>query len=301
MAGPIVFGEVLFDCFPDGSEKLGGAPFNVAWHLQGLGASPLFLTAVGDDPKGREVLDRMRSWGMQTEGVQVSKIYPTGIAEISLQDGEPQFDLKPERAYDHIAGKFTPIAPGHYQLIYHGTLALRGEESKEALNVLRTTTGLPTFVDLNLRAPWWNDEVLQEILIDTSWLKLNEHELSQLSKTPDSEPGNTTLAHNARIVCEKYQLQQLVVTRGAEGALVATKTGELLDRPALESTTPIVDTVGAGDAFSAIWIFGILNRWSPELTIERALRFSSFVCTIQGALIDDENVYREYLTSWQQK
>ena len=66
---PIIFGEVLFDCFPDGSRVLGGAPFNVAWHLQAFGAEPLFVSRVGNDPMGRKIRDAMLQWGMDTSGL----------------------------------------------------------------------------------------------------------------------------------------------------------------------------------------------------------------------------------------
>ena len=77
-ATPLVFGEVLFDHFPDGSRVLGGAPFNVAWHLQGFGLDPLVVTAVGADRTGREAVETMAAWGMSTEGVQVDRTHPTG-------------------------------------------------------------------------------------------------------------------------------------------------------------------------------------------------------------------------------
>ena len=75
---PVVFGEVLFDCFPDGKTVLGGAPFNVAWHLQGLGLQPLFVSAVGNDAQGEEVRRTMQSWGMATTGLQTRAAFPTG-------------------------------------------------------------------------------------------------------------------------------------------------------------------------------------------------------------------------------
>ena len=112
-SGPVLFGEVLFDRFPSGDVVLGGAPFNVAWHLQAFGLAPLFLSRVGDDDLGREVLSAMRSWGMETFGVQVDSEHPTGAVEVRIADDEPSYEILPEQAYDYIRGQdLPPLAAG---------------------------------------------------------------------------------------------------------------------------------------------------------------------------------------------
>ena len=77
---PLVFGEVLFDCFPDGAEVLGGAPFNVAWHLQGFGQEPLFVSRIGDDIRGNQIRAAMSDWGMSLSGLQLDTSHATRIA-----------------------------------------------------------------------------------------------------------------------------------------------------------------------------------------------------------------------------
>ncbi len=99
---PLIFGEVLFDVMPDGTRVLGGAPFNVAWHLEAFGLRPLMITRVGVDESGDEVLTAMASWGMDTSGVQRDDTYPTGRVEVDLDDGEPTFHILPDQAYDHL-------------------------------------------------------------------------------------------------------------------------------------------------------------------------------------------------------
>lgn len=128
---PVLFGEVLFDCFEDGSRVLGGAPFNVAWHLQAFGCSPLFISRVGDDPWGRKIRDVMQRWGMTTAGLQKDSAHPTGEVQVSLKQGQPSFDILPDRAYDHIHCEGIP--PMNPSLVYHGSLGLRQAESANTL------------------------------------------------------------------------------------------------------------------------------------------------------------------------
>ena len=132
---PVIFGEVLFDHFPDGSRVLGGAPFNVAWHLRGFGANPLVLSAVGDDEEGREVIERMTSWDLMTHGVQTDPEHGTGRVNARIVEGQNRFEISPDQAWDFIrTGPALRAATEESAgLLYHGTLALRGDESWNAL------------------------------------------------------------------------------------------------------------------------------------------------------------------------
>ena len=105
---PLIYGEVLFDIFPGDNKVLGGAPFNVAWHLQGLGLSPLFISRIGGDAEGRNVVDAMQQWAMDNSGLQRDAVYPTGGVEISMQGTDHRFDIRANQAYDHI--DFEPMS-----------------------------------------------------------------------------------------------------------------------------------------------------------------------------------------------
>ena len=124
---PLIVGEVLFDHFPDGSAVLGGAPFNVAWHLQGFGASPLFVSRVGSDEESAAVQSTMAHWRMRTEALQTDPDRPTGQVEVSLEAGSPSFDILADQAYDRIDWRVASqqVAAQHPALIYHGTLVAR--------------------------------------------------------------------------------------------------------------------------------------------------------------------------------
>jgi len=105
---PVIFGEVLFDCFPDGNSVLGGAPFNVAWHLQAFGLSPVVITSIGDDELGTKVKSAMMDWNMNTAGLQLDPLHPTGSVDIEFKDGEPRYTIVEHRAYDYIDAGLLP-------------------------------------------------------------------------------------------------------------------------------------------------------------------------------------------------
>lgn len=295
---PIIFGEILFDCFPDGHNVLGGAPFNVAWHLQGFGLSPLVISAVGDDTLGARIKSAMLDWGMDLSGLQTNHL-PTGSVQVSFNDGEPSYDIVADRAWDAIdatqAGAAVQDLP--VMLLYHGTLALRSHDSRVALETLRDGLNLPTLVDVNLRPPWWQQEVVRGSLSQARWGKLNDHELRAASDSeglPDADLA--TMAQNLRA---RHGLDLLVVTEGARGALLVTSTEVIHEAPPAVSN--IVDTVGAGDAFSAVLVVGLLQDWPLQLTLRRALQFAADIVTQRGATNNDPALYQRHRQRWQEK
>jgi len=278
---PLIFGEVLFDCFENNQSILGGAPFNVAWHLQSLSCAPMMMSSVGNDSRGDKVLGTMREHGMDTSGIQISDEYPTGQVIVTLQNGQPSYDIVSDQAYDHInTQQALNVLPEQMPaLIYHGSLALRLTPSKSALDSLLKKTEAPVFLDLNLREPWWEMSLLEEILQRATWVKLNDEELCIISRQPLST--GPELREYAKEIFEKYQLERLIVTLGAQGAFVLSKDGIVEGQPV--PVENIVDTVGAGDAFSAVTIAGILQGRAVLETLNEALKFAAKICQQQGA------------------
>ena len=132
MKNLMIFGEVLFDIFPDGNKVFGGAPFNVAWHLHGLGADPLFVGRVGDDNNGKKIISKMGEWEMNMKGIQIDSEHPTGRVTIKLKDGQPAFNIEADQAYDFISADETLNENGSdFDLLYYGSLALRTKKAKE--------------------------------------------------------------------------------------------------------------------------------------------------------------------------
>ncbi len=287
---PIIFGEVLFDCFGDGERVLGGAPFNVAWHLSGFGLDPLLISAVGDDPDGAKVLEAMRSWGLSTRGVAVDPLHPTGLVDVRVVEGQPTFSILTDRAWDFIpTTAVEAAAPRGGGLLYHGTLASRSPVSAASLQRLRTMH-LPTFVDVNLRPPWWNRASVFQLLSGSRWIKLNSEELAAMLGPESAEGDAESLRH-------RLDLEAVIVTRGEKGASVRTAQGQRSAAP--PRLTAVTDTVGAGDALSAVTIFGLLRNWPWSVTLERAVAFAGEVCRIQGAVARDRTFYKRALSQWE--
>ena len=290
----MIFGEVLFDVFPDGARVLGGAPFNVAWHLAGFGLRPLFVSRIGEDALGAEVLSGMRDWGMDTRGVQIDAGHPTGTVRVSVQRGQPAFEILPDQAYDFIdAAACTVLAAASSTLLYHGTLAARSPVSHRALQSLRAV-GLPIFVDINLRPPWWSRDGVDAALRGARWAKLNDSELTSLLDR--NAAGAGSLHVMAKELRAHYGLEWIVVTRGERGACLLGAEGLIEAQPV--DVAGIVDTVGAGDAFSAVLILGLHRGWPLSMTLPRAVEFAAAVCRIRGAVSRDRDVYQTHLQRW---
>jgi fructokinase len=285
-----IFGEVLFDHFPDGKRVLGGAPFNAAWHLQAFGQAPYFISRVGDDPEGDTVRAAMRDWGMDTGGLQTDARHPTGRVSVRFVGGEPSYDIVEPCAYDAI--ETVPTESLHCRLLYHGSLALRDEISRRTAEALRACRPDTVFVDVNLRPPWWQRKQVLDILRHAHWVKLNADELGLLS--PSAEGG---AARPADFLAE-HGLQGLVLTRGCAGAEVVTAGGERFEvRP--ETNIEVVDTVGAGDAFAAVMILGLANDWPLNITLQRAQAFASLLVGQRGATVSDPGFYNRFIEDWQ--
>ncbi|MDF1582554.1 MAG: carbohydrate kinase [Methyloprofundus sp.] len=281
-----VFGEVLFDCFPSGEQVLGGAPFNVAWHLQALGDQPHFISRVGQDALGQDIIQAMNHWGMDTSSIQIDPLHQTGQVDIQMLDNEPHYTITPDCAYDFIAADSVRKLPVS-GILYHGSLALRHSVAREAFNVLANNPQLAIFLDVNLRSPWWQKEDIYSCLSQARWAKLNQHELQQLGF------GATDIKQEMLRLQAQFNLQQLIITRGSEGALVLDAKGEFFNiKP--QPVDNIVDTVGAGDAFSAVFIHGLLSGWSVPDILNRAQAFASKVIGLRGASSLDLAFYQDF-------
>jgi fructokinase len=292
-----IFGEVLFDHFPDGSRILGGAPFNVAWHLQAFGLSPQLISRVGYDVDGQIIKDLMTDWGMSQVGLQSDSQHPTGQVKIKFQDGEPCYEIIVDSAYDFIDAELIPeigtqdiTQESAQSILYHGSLALRNPIALKALNVLKSRHQGNIFMDVNLRAPWWNRDTLFPLLHDATWVKLNEDELSELG----SEASSLELA--IQQFGDKFDLEGIIITLGERGAIVYSNQEFISVHPNVKAQ--VVDTVGAGDAFASVFLLGLSQQWPIAITLERAQAFAAELVTRRGATIADAEFYRAFSQDW---
>ena len=286
---PVIFGEVLYDCFPDGQMVLGGAPFNVAWHLQAFCQQPEFISRVGADAEGDTIRRSMQRWGMHCSHLQSDDSHGTGLVEISLDAGEPSYDIVDQVAYDFIdADQMGELDLG---ILYHGSLALRHEPSRLALQKLKSSKPSIVFMDVNLREPWWHKETVLSWVNEADWVKLNAEEFTRLS-------GEAVDLQSAMLrFMQQYELQGLVVTLGERGAIAVTDNQTAL-HVASEYVVEMVDTVGAGDAFSSVLLLGLNLGWPVKQTLERAQQFAAALVSQRGATIEDPAFYQPLIDAW---
>ncbi len=290
---PLLFGEVLFDCFPDGAEVLGGAPFNVAWHLAAFGLEPVFVSRVGEDALGERIDAAMREQGMTTLGLQRDPEHPTGTVQVSLSNGEPSYEIVPDRAYDYIDAAALPPLP-EQALLYHGSLALRQSVSADALRALRGGSGPGGSRDGELGGPGGQRGQRGERREGAPWVKLNAGGLRGRA------PGGQTdgdVETRARRVLGRYELEAVFATLGADGACALAADGER-SRVAPAGDIQVVDAVGAGDGFASVLILGLMRRWPLPQTLARAQAFASAIVGQRGATTRDPAFYQPFLADW---
>lgn len=296
----ILFGEALADIFPDGP-VMGGAPLNVSFHLQAFGLHPILITRTGTDELHRKLIRLMQDAGMTVSGVQNDPHYPTG--QVLIQPGENgyghQFEILANQAYDFIDPVTAAATASSIEadLVYFGTLTQRNRLSGSALEtVFRCTPQVPRLLDINLRKPWYTRDTVRHSLMRADHVKINEDELIEL-------PGLLNLhtrdpEHTASRLIEEFHLSTLLVTFGANGAWLRDHAGNEAETPGITDVT-VIDTVGAGDGFSAVFIVGMLLDWPEILTLERANRFAAALCGIRGAIPKSSKFYSPFLKDWE--
>jgi fructokinase len=275
-------GEILWDVFPDGP-KFGGAPANFACttaELAGNSADVYIVGAVGPDPLGREAVELLASHGVDTAYVELAD-YPTGQVNVTLDDaGKPTFEIAENTAWDHVewSNDLDQLAK-RADAVCFGTLAQRSPTSRDTICrfVEATRPECLRILDINLRAPFWSDDVIRESLKLANVLKLNDAELPVLARMlnlsgTDSEQLTSLLS--------RFELKALAFTRGADGATLLTATGERSDLPA--QPAKIVDTVGAGDAYTAALAIGLLEGARLEKINAWGNRIAAYVCSQPG-------------------
>lgn len=288
----VVFGEVLFDVFPDGERIIGGAPFNVACHLKALGLEPLLLSRIGSDEMGDEVIEEMKRREMDVSGLQVDNEKQTGIVNVDFTElGEPVYEIKEDVAFDYINPPTDKKVKNSF-LFCHGTLAARSEISKKSLKTLSCRKGQKIFCDINLRKPWWSTDLIKDLISECNYLKANHEELENIVELYEIEKKDTI--NNAKRLIEILKLDSLIVTLGKKGAYIFLPDKEEIFYPA-PRIDEFRDSVGAGDAFSAVCLLGILKQWPWEKILEISVYAASKTCSIKGAIPKNNCFYEGLL------
>ena len=276
----VSIGEVLWDILPSGP-RLGGAPCNVAFHAASLGASATLVSAVGDDPLGHQALSSLRSRHIDVRPVAVVPGVPTGTVNVELDpEGQPSFRIIPDVAWDQIeASDIALESVASADAICFGTLAQRTVAARGAITRLLSSAHPRALrvLDVNLRPPFRAPDVIEDSLRLCSALKLNEDELLVLG----AQFGlKGTPREKVAQVASAFGLNAVALTMGGSGAGLWLD-GHWLTRPA--PRIDVMDSIGAGDAFTATLIRGLLGAWAPDVLLEHAIDVAAFVCTEHGA------------------
>ena len=275
---PIVcFGETLWDILPSGP-KPGGAPMNVAYHLQKLGTHPALISRIGTDEYGKSLAVLLPQQHIGTEYLQVDIHHPTGVVYAEADEkGDMQYDIVYPAAWD-----FIEYSDGHMALLQqaeylvYGSLSSRNTVSRQTLQQLMPLAK-KRVLDINLRPPHFDPPMVEQLVNGVDILKLNESELQLIA----GWYGKTdTLKEATVLLQDRFSIPVIVVTCGAEGALL-NDNGHIYEHKGY--TVTVGDTVGSGDAFLAGLLYQFLQNAPPEKALAFACGIGALIASYTGA------------------
>jgi fructokinase len=301
----VVFGEALVDDFTT-EQVVGGAPFNVARHLAAFMAPPLVITRIGSDHNGMAVRAEFERFAMTDAGLQTDQIEETGRVLVERGARGHRFAILPNQAYDQIERDpaLAALAGAAPQAFYFGTLAQRGERSRATLAALLEATPALRFLDLNLREGYFDEPCVTRSLQAAQVVKVNEEELQVLFRwylqiEPDAAPlAADAVRTSCRALLQQFALDALIVTLGHRGSVYFGADGTTLVNRDNPAPPFVIDTVGAGDAFSAVFLLGRARGWPLATTLARANELAGAICAITGAVPADLGFYDKWVARW---
>lgn len=271
----VSFGEVLWDMLPDG-KKLGGAPLNLVYHAIKSGCTGAVISAVGTDNLGQELLDEIQKKNIPHF---ISKNeYPTGTVQVELKDGIPRYDIVQNVAWDYISlSDDVKKILSEIKVLCYGSLAVRSDTSYNSLKELISlcSNEVIKFFDINLRTPYYTTDLVKELLQNCDILKINEKEWSILKTELYKGRGDF-----CSWLMKQYKIKMVILTAGSSYSKI------YMDHEILYLQTPkvnVVDTVGAGDAFSGAFLASLIQGKSVAEAHKNAVQVSAFVVGQVGA------------------
>ena len=273
-------GEILWDMLPSG-KVIGGAPANFAYHAQELGESSIVVSCVGNDELGREIISSLEKKDMPTEFLYIDKSHPTGVVSARInKEGKPSYLIQEEVAWDYI-----PTSTLMRELAFKsaavcfGTAAQRSQLSRMTIQTfvgLMEQDSIRVF-DINLRQNFYSQDVIETSLSLANVLKLNVNELSVVKKLLRLNGDEKKILND---LSRKYSLNLIALTRGREGSILFTE-GKTSNHEGHKIN--VEDTVGAGDAFVAGLVTGMLRGYELDDLHNKANRVASYICSKRGA------------------
>ena len=284
-------GEILWDLFPDG-EKLGGAPANFACHAAIQDNNVCMLSAVGRDAQGDEARRILDAYAIDCSLIQSIQSAPTGMVSVKVDAaGRPEFAIHDNSAWDQIVwSQELESCIDQFDAIYFGTLAQRSIVTRETIRKTAERAkqkGVLRVFDVNLRSPFFNDTIIRESIEWSSILKLSDEELERVAvacNIPAQSNDESKLKH----LLNQFELDLVAMTCGPDGAILVSKH-EMIDEPGIPTT--VVDTVGAGDSFTAALVTGWLRGDSLASIARYACETASATCSHRGAVPQPNFLY----------
>ncbi|MGZ9676840.1 carbohydrate kinase family protein [Flavobacterium sp. GNP001] len=274
----ICFGEVLFDVFPTHT-KIGGASLNVALRLSSLGIETQIISRIGTDALGVEILNYISHNGVSTSSIQKDPTYKTGEVIVALdQKGSASYTINYPVAWDKIECiAEDENAVKNSDAFVFGSLACRDSTTHNTLLELINYSKYAVF-DVNLRSPFYTQELLQQLMLQANFIKFNDDELYEISEFMNS-PFHS-IEQNILFIAEQTNTKHICVTKGSHGAVLYME-GNFYYHSGFK--VKVVDTVGAGDSFLAGLLSQLLNGENPQDAVNFACAVGALVATHIGA------------------
>ena len=295
----LVIGEILFDLFGN-NKKLGGAPFNFAFHLKKLGFQVRFVSRVGEDALGREILYFLKQHQFDLTDIQIDPNHDTGTVKVTMSHEGHAFTITPDTAWAHLVFDrgLSTLLQQSCDLLYFGSLI---QHSKKGITLIQKVmsqkqSGTTVFCDLNLRPGFYGPGVIKAALRASDILKLSREEWLEISDIRISETLNKKTMGPFMTA---HDLKLIVLTLGSLGSQWITREKSHSCPPL--SLKKVVDTVGAGDAYAAISAAGWLKKLPIDTIMDLASEFAGHICGIKGALPEDERIYNDLRQRIQKK
>lgn len=284
MNAPVIvgIGEILFDILEE-SEELGGAPANFAYHVNKLGAKGYAISTVGNDPRGEQALEQLRLRNLSTDCITVIDGVQTGYVRATLDsEGVASYTFPDDIAWDHLTLNERALSiAGQVAGVCFGSLAQRSPRSRQEIyRFLDLTPGdaLKVF-DLNLRQTFYTPDIILQSLGYADILKLNDEELPVLAALLGIKGSDREIL---TVLMQRFDLRLAALTRGGQGSLLVSPQG-YSDHPGVK-TAKVIDTIGAGDAFTAAIVIYLLNGDTLDILNDKANRVAALVCAEKGAM-----------------
>ena len=274
-------GELLWDLFPEG-KRLGGAPANFAYHCKAFGAESYPVSCVGNDDPGRQILQALDKHGIDVSFIATNSEHPTGTVSVDVdENGKPEYIIHEDVAWDYIRLTEEMITLAKKtDVICFGSLAQRSKTSRQTIQkfLLETRSDCIKILDINLRQHYYSHDLIEEMLELSTVLKLNDEELMVIAELMGISGREKALIEQ---IASRYSLNVVALTKGDAGSCLYQR-GLYSEHKGYDAK--VVDTVGAGDSFTAVLAAGLLLNYDLDKINDLANKTAAYVCSQPGAM-----------------